>query len=106
MHQHIELKGMNKRKQQQQDLEQKVIDKILNRLGKPHNLHSATAKNVYENKWRVNIRVEELSDGYSVAKRYSIAHSFFCELTEGGTLRTTPKIEKRLYRRLPNRPED
>ena len=106
MPQHIERKGMNKRKQQQQDLEQKVIDKILNRLGKPHNLHSATAKNVFENKWRVNILVEELSDGCSVAKRYSIAHSFFCELTEGGTLRTTPKIEKRLYRRLPNRPED
>ena len=106
MHQHIELKGMNKRKQQQQDLEQKVIDKILNRLGKPHNLHSATAKNVFENKWRVNIWVEELSDGCSVAKRYSIAHSFFCELTKNGTLRTKPKIEKRLYRRLPNRPED
>ena len=106
MHQSIELKGMNKRKQQQQDLEQKVIDKILNRLGKPHNLHSATAKNVFENKWRVNIWVEELSDGCSVAKRYSIAHSFFCELTEGGTLRTTPKIEKRLYRRIANRPSD
>ena len=106
MHQHIELKGMNKRKQQQQDLEQKVIDKILNRLGKPHNLHSATAKNVFENKWRVNIWIEEHSDAHAVAKRYSIAHSFFCELTEGGTLRTTPKIEKRLYRRLPNRPED
>ena len=106
MHQHIELKGMNKKKQQQQELEQKVIDKILARLGKPYNLHSATARNVFENKWRVNIWIEEHGDEHSVAKKYSIAHSYFCELTEGGTLRTTPKIEKRLYRRIPNRPSD
>lgn len=97
---------MNRSRREQKELEEKVVDKILNRLGKPHNLHGATAKNVFDNKWRVNIWVEEPSDGHSVAKTYSIAHSFFCELTEGGTLRTNPKIEKRLYRRLPNRPND
>ena len=106
LHQNIELKGMNKRQKAQHDLEQKVIDKILSRLGKPHNLHSVTARNVFDNKWRVNIWTEELSGVHSVAKKYTIIHSFFCELTEGGTLRTKPKIEKRLYRRIPNRPSD
>ena len=105
MHQIIELKPMNKSKRNKSDLEQKIIDKILSRLGKPYNLHSATARNVFDNKWRVNIWIEEHCDDYSVAKKYSIAHSFFCELTENGTLRTTPKIEERLYRRTPPRPD-
>ncbi len=105
MHQKIEPSSMNKTQKKQLALEEKVKSKILSRLGRPHNLHSITARNVFENKWRVNIWLEELSDGYSVAKKYSIAHSFFCELTKNGTLRTKPKIEKRLYRQTDNRPD-
>ena len=96
---------MNKTQKKQLALEQKVIDKILSRLGKPHNLHSVTARNVFDNKWRVNIWLEEHCDEYSVAKKYSIAHSFFCELTKNGTLRTKPTIEERLYRRTDNQPD-
>ena len=97
---------MNKRQREKAELEAKVKAKILNRLGTPSNLHSITARNVFANKWRVNIWLLDPSDGYSVARTYSIAHSFFCELTKNGTLRTKPTIEKRLYRRTDNQPDD
>lgn len=106
MHQKIEPSSMNKAQKKQLELEEKVKSKILNRLGTPSNLHSITARNVFANKWRVNIWLLDPSDGYSVARSYSIAHSFFCELTKNGTLRTKPTIEKRLYRRTDNRPDD
>jgi len=74
----------------------KVIEKILNRLGKPPSLHHVDATNVYSNKWRVNVWIEDVAAGM-VAKSYAIKHSFFCELTDSGSLKVTPKIE-RLYR--------
>ena len=106
LHQRIKATLMNKGQKKQLELEAKVKSKILNRLGTPRNLHSITAKNVFGNKWRVNIWLLDPSDGYSVAPSHSIAHSFFCELTEGGTLRTEPKIKKRLYRRTDNQPDN
>jgi len=74
----------------------KVIEKILNRLGKPPYLHHVDATNVYSNKWRVNVWTEDVAPGM-VAKSYEIKHSFFCELTDSGSLKVTPKIE-RLYK--------
>ena len=74
----------------------KVIEKILTRLGKPPYLHHVDATNVYSNKWRVNVWIEDVAPGM-VAKSYEIKHSFFCELTDSGSLKVTPKIE-RLYR--------
>lgn len=74
----------------------KVIEKILNRLGKPPYLHHVDATNVYSNKWRVNVWIEDVAPGM-VAKTYEIKHSFFCELTDSGSLKVTPKIE-RLYK--------
>ena len=74
----------------------KVIEKILNRLGKPPYLHHVDATNVYSNKWRVNVWTEDVAPGM-VAKTYEIKHSFFCELTDSGSLKVTPKIE-RLYK--------
>tara|TARA_R110002020_G_scaffold192023_1_gene392041 strand:- start:547 stop:831 length:285 start_codon:yes stop_codon:yes gene_type:complete len=74
----------------------KVIEKILNRLGKPPYLHHVDATNVYSNKWRVNVWIEDVAPGM-VAKSYEIKHSFFCELTDSGSLKVTPKIE-RLYK--------
>ena len=74
----------------------KVIEKILNRLGRPPSLHHIDAVNVYSNKWRVNVWTEDLAEG-RVARTYRIQHSFFCELTESGSLKVSPKI-KRLYK--------
>ena len=106
MHQRIKATSMNKKQREKAELEAKVKAKILNRLGTPRNLHSITARNVFANKWRVNIWLLDHSDDYSVAPSHSIAHSFFCELTKNGTLRTKPTIEKRLYRRTDNQPDD
>ena len=71
----------------------KVIEKILNRLGQPPYLHHVDATNVYSNKWRVNVWIEDVAPGM-VAKSYEIKHSFFCELTDSGSLKVTPKIER------------
>ena len=106
MHQRIKATPMKKSQEKKAELETKVKSKILNRLGTPSNLHSITARNVFANKWRVNIWILDPSDGHSVAPSHSIAHSFFCELTKNGTLRTKPTIEKRLYRRTDNRPDN
>ena len=68
LHQHIKATPMNKRQREKAELEAKVKAKILNRLGTPSNLHSITARNVFANKWRVNIWLLDPSDGYSVAR--------------------------------------
>ena len=78
---------------------EKVKAKILNRLGKPSDLFKVDVKNVYDNKWRVNVwcdRKPEDGNECTVGSR-ELRHSFFCTMTEGGTLRCKPKIE-RLYR--------
>ena len=83
---------------------EKIQAKILSRLGKPPGLMSVHCVNVFENNWRINVWTKGFTDGG--VPTHEITHSFFCELTEGGTLRTNPKIEKRLYRRIANRPSD
>ena len=70
----------------------KVRTKILNRLGRPPTLHAVTCVNTFDNKWRVNVWTRTYSDTGVPENR--IAHSYFCEMTKGGTLRCNPKIEK------------
>ena len=77
----------------------KVQAKILNRLGRPSDLFKVDVKNVYSNKWRINVwceRKPEDGNECTVTSK-ELRHSFFCTMTEGGTLRCKPKIEK-LYR--------
>ena len=77
----------------------KIQSKVLSRLGRPSDLSMVDVKNVYANKWRVNVWCEKppVDDASDVVRSIEIRHSFFCTMTEGGTLRCKPKIEK-LYR--------
>ena len=76
----------------------KVREKILNRLGRPSDLFMVDVKNVYSNKWRINVWCDKSpEDKDCTVKSKELRHSFFCSMTEGGTLRCKPKIEK-LYR--------
>ena len=77
----------------------KVREKILNRLGRPSDLFKVDVKNVYGNKWRINVwcdRKPEDESNCTVGSK-ELRHSYFCTVTKGGTLRCKPKIE-RLYR--------
>ena len=77
----------------------RVKAKILSRLGRPSDLFKVDVKNVYSNKWRINVwcdRKPEDGNECTVTSK-ELRHSFFCTMTEGGTLRCKPKIE-RLYR--------
>ena len=74
---------------------EKIQAKILSRLGKPPGLMSVHCVNVCENNWRINVWTKGFNDdGMPI---HEITHSFFWELTKGGTLRCSPKIEKTYY---------
>ena len=75
-------------------LKNKVKDKVLSRLGMPHNLFFVDVINVYSNKYRVNVWIKE-TGAYSVVPNHQISDSFFVEVTKGGHVRTKPKIEKK-----------
>ena len=74
---------------------EKIQTKILNRLGKPPGLMSVHCVNVFDNNWRINVWTKGFTDGG--VPTHEITHSFFCEVTKGGTLRCNPKVEKTYY---------
>jgi hypothetical protein len=78
----------------------KVKEKVLNRLGRPSDLFKIDAYNVYDNKWRINVWCDRKpkEDSNCTVESKELRHSYFCVMTEGGTLRCKPKISK-LYRR-------
>ena len=70
-----------------------IKKRVLERLGKPKNLKSIKAKNVFGNKWRINIYVSERQETYDIPVAV-ISDSFFCEF-KNNRLTCFPKIEKK-----------
>ena len=54
-----------------------VCKKILEMVGKPDNYHMCKALNVYEDRYRVNIYVQEPIEDLTGHKQY-IRNSYFC----------------------------
>ena len=72
-------------------LEAVIGEAVLYRLGEPENLHLVKVRQVYGDKYRVNVYVRADSASYKVA------HSYFLEADDKGkVLASTPSIA-RLY---------
>lgn len=66
----------------------KVVKSVMSKLGRPKYFRSATALNVYNNCWRVNVWCEH--DG-----QRKITNSYFVSATENGEiLNSIPEIVK------------
>lgn len=77
--------------------EANIINEVLNRLGKPENFWQATAKNVFDNRWRVNIWTWEWLDlECSITKKRMIEHSYFVKYNEETyqIINSSPEIER------------
>ena len=70
-----------------------IKKRVLDRLGKPKNFKSIKAKNVFGNKWRINVWTEERKEAWDVPTAI-LSDSFFCEF-KNNRLTCNPKIEKK-----------
>ena len=86
--------GMHQPVTSEKSVDDIVIQKrILERLGRPKGLKSVKVKNVFGNKWRINIYVEEQRETFDIPVAV-ISDSFFCEF-KNNRLTCKPKIEKK-----------
>jgi len=66
----------------------KVVKSVMLKLGRPKHFRSATALNVYNNRWRVNVWCEHNG-------QRKITNSYFVSATENGEiLNSIPEIVK------------
>ena len=70
-----------------------IKKRVLDRLGKPKNFKSIKVKNVFGNKWRINVWTEERKEVWDVPTAI-LSDSFFCEF-KNNRLTCNPKIEKK-----------
>ena len=69
-----------------------VCQEVLNKLGKVSSLHGVKAFNVYSNKWRVNVWVEDWSRPEAISPSYKIRYSFFCTVQDDCISDSNPEI--------------
>ena len=70
-----------------------IKKRVLERLGKPKHFKSIKVRNVYGNKWRINVWTEERAEDWDVPTAI-LSDSFFCEF-KNNRLTCIPKIEKK-----------
>lgn len=69
-----------------------VSQMVLNIMSEePTNFHLISSRNVFDDKWRVNVWVEEFSTERSTPS-YSVKHSFFCTIQNGEIVHSNPPI--------------
>ena len=66
------------------DVEKAVKSEVMKRLGRPSVDWNITAKNVFDNKWRVNVWINNTPDG--IMKQMLIKHSYFITASPEGEI--------------------
>ena len=89
MHQSVE--GVKK-----EELESFVKEQVINKLGKPKNLHFIRASNIFENRWRIDVWCYfDSKETIMPTKCSKIFHSYFAHTdTDGQIIYSNPEIEK------------
>jgi arginyl-tRNA synthetase len=78
------------------DLSIPIAMGVLERLGKPDNLHEVKVHHLWDNRYRVNVWVKVPSAHNPVYDNVKIQESFFVWATETGEIaQVSPEIEKR-----------
>ena len=70
-----------------------IKKRVLERLGKPKNFKSIKVKNVFGDKWRINVWTEERAEEWDVPTAI-LCDSFFCEF-KNNRLKCNPPIQKK-----------
>ena len=76
------------------NLQQKLVcEEVLTKLGHIRDLYKITANNIYYNKWRVNVWIEQWEEGMS-GPTYYIKYSYFCTVQDNCIAHSDPEIIK------------
>ena len=76
--------------------EKLVCEEVLNKLGRIKNFYQITAKNVYYNKWRVNVWTCEWPETM-YGPSYNIKYSYFCTVQDNCIAESNPEIIPKLW---------
>ena len=68
-----------------------VCEEILSRLGTIKDLHQVNAHNVFDNRWRVDVWIEEWKPEM-YGPSYRIKHSHFCRVEDNCISRSSPEL--------------
>jgi len=71
--------------------EKLVCEEVLTRLGHIRDFYKITAKNIYYNKWRVNVWIETW-DETMYGPDYNIKYSYFCTVQDNCIAKSDPEI--------------
>ena len=97
MSQTLEKAAKNK-VQEKQDIdpnlqEELVCSEVLEKLGTVKDFYKIEARNVFYNKWRVNIWTEKWEEEM-YGPDYNITHSYFCTVQDNCIAHSDPEIIK------------
>tara|TARA_Y100001949_G_C15913818_1_gene298092 strand:- start:588 stop:902 length:315 start_codon:yes stop_codon:yes gene_type:complete len=71
--------------------EELICAEVMERLGTVNLFYKIAAINVFDNRWRVNVWVEDWSHG-GFGCTYKIKHSYFCTVQENCISKSNPEI--------------
>jgi len=95
MHQGVKKVPVKKPKQSEKestfDRDQAVVSMVRDLLGEPLNYFGTTVRNVFEDKWRVNVWTQHWSSDRTTPT-HSIAYSFFLTIQNGEITHSDPPI--------------
>lgn len=83
-------------KKKQVDFSGYIIEQVINKMGgKPKNLHSIRPRNIFNNKWRIDVFCEHEAETEMITmKGIRIDYSYFVTLDEDGEIvKSSPEIE-------------
>ena len=69
-----------------------VCQEVLSKLGRVKHYHGIMAFNVFDNKWRVNVWVEDWSRPEAISPSYNIKYSYFCTVEDNCISHSNPEI--------------
>ena len=71
--------------------EKLICEEVLNKLGRVKDFYKVTARNVYYNKWRVNVWPCEWPEEM-YGPNYQIKYSYFCTVQDNCIAESNPEI--------------
>jgi hypothetical protein len=89
----VERESMKKTSDTGEVQEEHVIEMVFKKIGKIPNFLKISARNVFDNNWRVNIWTH-YQNGVNVCAIYEISYSFFCTIEGGEIVESNPEITR------------
>ena len=95
MHQNVKKVPVKKTQQGEQETtrerDERVVSMVLELLGEPLNYFGTTVRNIFEDKWRVNVWTQHYSSDRTTPT-HTITHSFFITIQNGEITHSDPPI--------------